>query len=254
MINNLLEGKRVLVCRPEPSASELSAVLSSVGATVQTLPTIEVEPLEVNDKQRSYLFDLDQYEKVIVVSQHAAHRICELIDEIWPQPPYPQRWFGIGRKTSEVLQQNSLDVMAPESDMSSEALLETPELQEVKGQKILIAKGRGGRSKLEQGLRDRGAKVQCIDLYQRKQPNYSDQELTSAFKNFQPDAIICLSTESLDNLHALTARVEHSLLNCLLVLPSERTKRHAKTLGYLNSRISDGLRPIDLIKTLTRKP
>jgi len=254
MIKPVLANRRVLVCRPEKAANELCTVLESVGAEAKPLPTIAIKAIEPTPEERSLIFDLDQFEKVIVVSQFAAEQITSLVDELWPQAPNNQTWFAIGRKTSSVLSASDLNVHAPEMDLNSEALLEVPQLQDVKAQKILIVKGRGGRSKLEQGLRDRGAKVSCIALYERLKPEYTASELTSALISFDPSAVVALSNETLDNLHSYAIQVSATLAPLTFIVPSERVALHAKALGYSKTVITEQLRPIDLIKSLAKSP
>lgn len=252
MIKPILEGQKVLVCRPEPSATELCKVLGSVGAQTCSLPCIEVQAIENKQTVKNTILELDQYEKVVVVSQHAATQLIALVDEYWPQPPAMQHWFGIGRKTTQLLVEAGLDVAKPDRDYSSEGLLEISQLTEVKGQKILIAKGKEGRSKLEQGLRDRGAKVQTIELYQRVAPVYTEQELQHSLIDFAPNSIVTLSAETLDNLHLFATSVGAEQKNTRLIVPSERVAKHARSLGYKKVQISEQLRPIDIIKALAR--
>lgn len=252
MIKPLLEGRRILICRPEPSAAELASVLESVGASVKRLPCIEIQRSEINREQKQHIFDLDQYKKIVVVSQFAAQAIAEEVDALWPQPPTNQTWFGIGRKTSQCLEAARLNTHKPQGDLSSEALLLEPDLKQVKGEKILIAKGHGGRSKLEQGLRDRGAKIHTIELYERIKPSYSESTLNNAIIDFQADSIIALSAETLDNFHSFAQSVSATPKQAILIVPSARVAHHAKSLGYLNVRVAEQLKPIDLIKCLAR--
>ncbi|KZY82283.1 hypothetical protein A3742_18490, partial [Oleiphilus sp. HI0071] len=229
MIKAILEGHKVLVCRPEPSASELCKVLESVGAETYSLPCIEVRTLALTPQVKNIIYALDQYEKVVVVSQHAATQLIHYVDELWPQAPADQKWFGIGRKTTQLLAEADLSVSIPDQDYSSEGLLDTPELNHVKGQKILIAKGKEGRSKLEQGLRDRGAKVTTIELYERVTPEYSDQTLQESISDFGATSIVTLSAETLDNLHSLAKSISATPTGTRLIVPSERVAKHAQS-------------------------
>ena len=252
MIKAILEGHKVLVCRPEPSASELCTVLESVGAETCSLPCIEVQMLALDPQTKTIIYELDQYEKVVVVSQHAAAQLIGHIDELWPQAPAKQKWFGIGRKTTQLLAEADLDASEPDKDFSSEGLLENSDLKDVKGQKILIAKGKEGRSKLEQGLRDRGAKVTTIELYQRVAPEYSKKVLQESIVNFGASSIITLSAETLDNFHHFAKSLNAVPNETRLIVPSERVAKHAQSLGYKTAQVSEQLRPIDIIKALAR--
>lgn len=255
MIKPILEGRRILICRPEPSASELSKVLSSVGAECVSFPTIDINFIEPSAEDRQHILNLDQYSKVIVVSQFAAQGMVELIDTYWPQAPSNQHWFGIGRKTTQVLSEYGLNVHDSERDLSSEDLLQEPALENVKGEGILIVKGKAGRSKLEQGLRDRGAKIHQIELYERRLPNYSKEQVHSALVEFQADSIIALSNDTLENLAELCTQhglALSSIQHRHLLVPSERVAHFASALGYTKTLISTQLKPINIIQTLAK--
>ena len=61
MISAVLQGARILVCRPEPAASELVQVFESVGAVTYTFPTIAIEPIALRTEDQQKIYDLDQY-------------------------------------------------------------------------------------------------------------------------------------------------------------------------------------------------
>jgi uroporphyrinogen-III synthase len=249
-IKPILSGIKVLVCRPEPSASELCRVLESVGAEALSFPCLSIQKKELSGESKALIYELDQFEKVIVVSQHAAERIAQEVDALWPQKPEAQIWYAIGRKTADVLHQNDFNTHEPERDLNSEALLASPDLTNVKSQKILIAKGCGGRSKLEQGLRDRGARVSTLDLYERIETPYDAHEVKAALSDFAPHICIALSSETIDAVNRLAQSQSITTSELRLVVPSKRVARHAKALGFEHCLVSEDLRPIDLIKTI----
>lgn len=250
MIKPLLEGIRVLVCRAKPQADELCKVMSSVGANTRAMPCIDIVPREINGATRSLILDLDQFSKIIVVSQHAAKLMLTQLDEYWPQPPAHQSWFAIGRASSQILHDYGLALHAPQKDLTSEALLDSPELQNVKGEKLLIAKGHGGRSKLEQGLRDRGAKVSTIELYERIKPQYEEEFLRASLNDFAPDYVVALSSETADNLKQFANQVQFDMHGTCVIVPSKRVAGHAVSIGLPNTLICEQLKPIDLIKAI----
>ena len=137
----ILAAKRILICRPEPAASELANALSAFGAECQTLPMLHIEAIEVGAEERQHIMNLDHYQHVIVISQHAAELGIEQIDTYWPQVPVEQQWYAIGRKTAESLETADLNIAKPGHDLSSEKLLEHAAFRQVKGDKILILKG-----------------------------------------------------------------------------------------------------------------
>ena len=252
MIQQLLPDTKVLICRPEPSASELATVLESVGAQCETLPTLLIKPVELRAKARQRIMDIDQYDHIIVVSQHAAALGLDIIDEYWPQFPIKQNWFAIGRKTSNVLKPASLNLIEPNQDLSSEALLKTLELKEVKNKKILILKGKEGRNKLELELSARGATVDTIELYERICPIYSSAELEASLVMFNPNYIVALSGETLLNLIKLSQSANIDLHNKALILSSERVANIAREHGLDLTYIANNLMPMDIIRCIAK--
>ena len=138
MIQQLLPDTRVLICRPEPSASELSKVLESVGSICKVMPTLKISPLEITAEARQKIMNIDQYDHIIVVSQHAAALGLSIIDEYWPQFPTQQNWFAIGRKTANSLKSADLKLIEPNDDLNSEALLRSESLVNDRNEKLLI--------------------------------------------------------------------------------------------------------------------
>mgnify|MGYP000448158680 CR=1 FL=1 len=250
MIQPLLPETHVLICRPEPSASELSKVLESVGATCKVLPTLLINALELSAESRQKIMDLDQYDHVIVVSQHAATLGLSIIDEYWPQFPLGQNWFAIGRKTANTLKPAGLKLVDPNADLNSEALLETKLLTQVEGSKILILKGKEGRKTIEAELNRRGAAVDTIELYERLCPEYDVSTLKSNLVDFNPSYIVALSGETLENLIQLTANVSVDLKKKAFILSSERVANIAREQGFKLSYIAKNLMPIDIIRCI----
>lgn len=248
MISNLLNQCRILVCRPEPAASDMSDALKSVGADVKTLPCIEIKPLSLAPDSHQKIINLDAYDHIIVLSQHAATLAMAAIDEYWPQLPCQQSWHAIGRKTAQTLTNHDVNLLAPEHDLTSEALLASKQLAEVKGKKILILSGLNGRNTLHLSLKNRGAKVDCLALYERCRPHYVDRVLQQCLVEFEPQFIIALSAETLENLRHFSCKVNIDLATKVLVLPSARVANIAFEYGFNLTYIPDNLQPIDIIR------
>jgi uroporphyrinogen-III synthase len=250
MIQQLLPNTRVLICRPEPSASELAKVLESVGATCEVLPTLQIHPLEIAAEARQKIMNLDHYDHVIVVSQHAATLGLSIIDEYWPQFPTQQNWFAIGRKTATSLKLADLNLIEPNDDLNSEALLNAKLLAKVNGEKILILKGKEGRNIIESELNKRGAVVDTISLYERVCPEYSAAELEASLIEFNPSYIVALSGETLSNLIQMSKNVNVDFQNKAFILSSERVANIARDQDFKLTYIANNLMPMDIIRCI----
>ncbi|MDX1800772.1 MAG: uroporphyrinogen-III synthase [Marinobacter sp.] len=227
-----LRGRRILVCRPEPEARRLADHLSMMGAEVRCLPMLSRESLDETPEQRAILQDLDQYEHIIAVSPYAARQLLERIDHWWPQYPVQLKWYGVGDATARVFRQAQLTPIAPDTGFASEDLLQLPALREPSGSKVLVACGEGGRGLIQSTLRERGARVTELVLYRRYQPAYTPAAVNEALNLFDPDALITLSGETLNNLIALGENTDHNLKQRLLVVPVERVAETARAAGF----------------------
>lgn len=237
---------RILVTRPAHQAAGQAALLESIGAEPVLFPLLEIKPVVESDPGfnllKSKVMDLDLYHKVIFISGNAVTYGIDLIDQYWPQLPVGIEWLAIGRQTAAQLDNLGISATQPPDGYDSEALLAMPQLQQIATDKILIMRGEGGRETLAEQLRQRGAKVDYADLYQRTAPHYTSEQISSTIGSASNNstsstepltAVLITSGEALNNLTQLIT--DHSLkqlLHTTLVVPSERVARIAAELGY----------------------
>lgn len=227
-----LSGLRVLVCRPEGQAQPLQQALEEAGAQTRALPMLEIEPLPETPEQRTLIQHLDEYSQVIVVSPNAARLFLELAETWWPQWPVGIGWFAVGGATANLLEAAGLPCHRPDKGHTSEDLLALPRLQRVDGERCLICKGEGGRTTLSDTLRQRGARVDALNLYRRAVPEWSEQRLQQDLVTFDPQVIVALSEETLNNLIALGQNTDHTLSRRALLVPAERVAAKARDIGF----------------------
>lgn len=252
MIQPLLKDTRVLICRPEPAASELAEVLRSVGAEAQCLPCIEIVENSLSAPQRQLIMNLDGFDHVIVVSQHAARFALEHIDQYWPQFPSGQTWHAIGRQTARALPIEELNISLPNADLSSEMLLNESSLRNVRGKKVLLLKGEKGRSTLREKLEHRGAQVSELELYKRIKPAYDQAQLNRVLIEFNPDYFVALSGETLENLLSFFKQSGFDGQNKRFILSSNRVSDIANQQGFHLTYVPNNLMPIDMIRCLAQ--
>ncbi|SDW94681.1 uroporphyrinogen-III synthase [Marinobacter mobilis] len=236
-----LSGHRILVCRPEPEASRLTESLVAAGAAARALPLLERVALEETPQQRTLVQNLDQFHHVIAVSPYAARRLLEVIDTWWPQPPVGIRWYGVGAGTARALETGGLSPSWPAHGVDSEALLAMPALNQVDGERVLLVRGEEGRELLQDTLRQRGADVSTLELYRRQCPARAEQQLPSVLSSFDPEAVVLLSGETLNNFIALGQNSDHTLYQRLLVVPVARVANQARELGFRHTCIPRNL-------------
>jgi len=159
-----LAGIGVLVTRPVPQGRRLGQLIEERGGTAIYLPALEIQPLAELPGSRAAMGPVDGFQLVIFVSVNAVtHGALPLLGT-----RRDLRLAAIGRATAQALEGLGFPVsVVPEGGFDSEALLASPALAQVKGQRILIVRGEGGREVLGTELTARGASVTYAEVYRR---------------------------------------------------------------------------------------
>lgn len=157
-----LFGKRILVTRSRAQASGFVDILENYGAEVIQFPTIEVRPLEIESSNNP---SPDQYDWVIFTSVNAVEIYYQHIQE----KGMDTRAFSgcnvcaVGPKTVEAL--NKVGIHPDFIPSQSRGNVVAEEIDDVDGMKILLPRAKIGSPDLPQILRERGAHVDDMSIY-----------------------------------------------------------------------------------------
>jgi uroporphyrinogen III methyltransferase/synthase len=163
-----LYGKRVVVTRARAQASELVKRLRELGAEVVELPAIHIHPrIDSDDVQRA-VADLHTYALVCLTSANAV----ELLFDAMSEADRDARALAnatvaaIGSGTAKALAAHGIDADVVPERFVAEALLEALDGIDLEGRPVLIARAAEARDVLPDGLRERGAEVDVVALYE----------------------------------------------------------------------------------------
>ena len=225
---------RVLITRPAGQEASLRELLAARAVETLHMPMLAIEAIDpLPAPQRQRLLELDRYAHLIFISSNAARVGLARIDDYWPQYPAEQTCWAVGDSTAAILDAAGLLVRRPGRDMRSEALLAMPELQAVRGERILIVKGAGGRDLLKRTLLDRGAQVDLLECYRRVPPPLDAAECRESLRSLPVQAILISSGEGLENLsRLLTPQENTNFTGTALIVPSQRVADRARALGW----------------------
>jgi uroporphyrinogen-III synthase len=239
-----LTGLHIVVTRPKAQAEPWAERLRTMGAQASVIPLLEILPVREETQIRSVknrILDFDLYRKAIFVSQNAVEHGFEWLENYWPQLPIGVDFFAVGETTAKQLQEHGIKVtdlaQSQTGAMTSETLLQSPALQSVAGEKILVFRGHGGRPHIGEVLTERGAMVDYCELYERLLP----AESASAFmqllaSNLDNVVVVLHSGEALENLQKIvrqmTVKPYAAMVNMRLLVPSQRIHELAKAAGF----------------------
>jgi uroporphyrinogen III methyltransferase/synthase len=164
--------QRIVVTRSTDQADELCAKLAALGATAVRFPVIQFTPLPAPELDTA-LAHLHQYAWLIFTSVNAVRFFFgdgetrrqgerEWISAI-RNTQYAIRIAAVGSATQALLQQYGLPVDFVPTEFTGEQL--ALGLGDVAGQRILLPRARIGRPEIVALLRERGALVDDIALY-----------------------------------------------------------------------------------------
>lgn len=214
---SVLSGLGVLVTRPEPQAAPLALRLESEGARVFRLPAIDLRPCGDRPALRAALGPIDRYLWVIFVSANAVKFGAFLLEGT-----RGARLAAVGPATAAALARAGHEVaLVPAGGFDSEALLATPELNDVANGRVLIVRGDGGRELLGEELVRRGADVAYAEVYERccAQPvPGAVQAVEDAWISGRIDVVTATSAELLRCLVEILTPAGRALLRGSVVL------------------------------------
>ena len=155
-----LFGKRILVTRARAQASEFADLLEANGAEVIQFPTIKIQPIEGVDVPSP-----NEYDWVIFTSVNAVEIFYERLRENGKDA----RAFGttkicaVGPKTVKAL--HSIGIHPDFIPSHSRGSVIAAEIEGIRDRRVLLPRAKIATADLPNGLRERGAHVNDVHLY-----------------------------------------------------------------------------------------
>lgn len=232
MTDRPLQGRNVVITRPEHQAHELAAMITEAGGATMLFPVLEIRDVEDLKPLIAIVERLDEFNLAVFISPNAVMKAMNLITGRRALPR-GLRCAAIGRASVKELKRfGATDVIAPARRFDSEALLEMPELQQMTGRRVVIFRGDGGRELLGDTLKARGAHVEYAECYRRACPTLDPAPLLDAWARHELDAITITSSEGLRNLYKMIgAPARKSLRKTPVFVPHPRIAEVARELG-----------------------
>jgi len=248
-VTNSLNGALVLVTRPEAQADNLCRLIEQQGGQALRFPTLEIRAAAVTPEAIAKSLTRDW---LIFTSTNAVDFALQAFDGKMAGLQ-SVRLAAVGQATANALRQAGLEVACvPANDFSSEGLLAESAMQQVAGLRFMIVRGVGGREKLAQTLRNRGAEVDYLEVYCRRRPETDNGVLVRRLRDGKLAACTITSGEALENLLAMLDQATLALLRRLpLIVVSDRIRQLATQLGFEKITISRQPTDAAILETLT---
>ena len=225
-----LAGVRVLVTRPVEQAGPLARPIEAEGGVAVVSPVLAIEPVPDLARVREAIGPVSRYDLAVFVSRNAVAHGAALLAGAADDGP---RVAAIGPSTARALEDAGLRVaIRPLAGYTSEALLAEPAMQSLRGSRVLIVRGSGGRELLADTLAARGAEIVHAEVYERRPVITEARELIARWRTDGYDLATALSVETLEALRAqLGPAADELLARTPLVTASARVIQMAAALG-----------------------
>jgi uroporphyrinogen III methyltransferase / synthase len=169
-----LYGRRIVVTRARAQASGLARTLRGLGAKVVELPAIRIEPSIESEEVRQAVAAIRDYALVCLTSANGVSLLFEALaaTSLDARALADATVAAIGPGTARALAEHGITADLVPEKFVAEALVEALASVEVAGRKVLVARAAEARDVLPDALRERGAEVDVVALYEtvREQP------------------------------------------------------------------------------------
>ncbi len=221
-----------LVTRPAHQGSSLIDSLRQRGFEPLSFPAIAIEPAPPSPALRDLPWRIEDYDLALFVSRNAVDHAFRYLDAT--ALPAQLQLGAIGRGTAQALRTQGVGkAVIPAAEFNSEGLLAAPELQSVKGKRVIIFRGQAGRNLLGNSLRERGARVDYCEVYRRALPDLGPADYQRLTGGRRPDIALFTSSEGLRNtLTLLDDDQAAALRRRPWLLISDRMRETARDLGH----------------------
>lgn len=228
-MEQILDNLAVLITRPVPQANRLASKIAELGGRFYLFPTLEI--ISHSAAQLKTILTAKTYlDKVIFTSANAVYPIMPFWSALRCKPEV----FAIGLGTALALAEHKVIAKMPQQDFTSEGLLALPGLQSVDHSRLAIFTGRAGRNLLASQLRQRGALVRIVPVYERRCPKTLVDDYYQRWQQAGLQLIISTSSENLRNLCSVakTPAARSWLYQQQLLVISPQMAQMAQNLGF----------------------
>ena len=203
MAERPLDGKRVVVTRPQEHAGPLVTALEQFGAEVWVVPLIAVAPLE-DDGDLRRLVESGDHDWIVFTSANAVRAVGGALGRL------NARVAAIGPATAGEVRGGGVEpAFVPDRFAAAEI---ADGLEPLAGARVLLPQSEIAEPSFADGLRARGAIVDVVDAYRTVALEPSAADLARLRR---ADAILLASGSAARSLAATGPRSESTLVVCI---------------------------------------
>jgi uroporphyrinogen-III synthase len=191
----------VVVTRPEEAGRRVTAELAALGVDALWLPAFDLGPAPDPQAVADTLARLADYDLAIFVSPAAVRATAAVLSDAWPTTT---AIAVVGAGTERAVRERLAGANAAivfsaagdDAESGSEALWSALSAQPSPPQRALVLRAQGGREWLLDRLREVGAQVEPLAVYERRAHAPNDADLDWLHRHAEQGAVASVVTSS----------------------------------------------------------
>lgn len=196
-----LKNKTIVLTRTVEQSKESASAFSELGADVITFPTLEIVPPSSWDEFDNIVFEQYKIDFIIFTSAHAVKMYAKRLKELNLEIHYKQmKVVAVGSKTYSICEKYNVPVHIIPKRFSGEGVVEALSKFDLKDKTIFIPRSALGREDLPHGLRELGAIIKTVPVYNVSLPTKENiSENIKKLNTSKPDLFIFTSPSTFEN-------------------------------------------------------
>lgn len=196
-----LKDKTIVLTRTVEQSKESVSSLTRLGAEVIVFPTLEIVPPPKWDGFDSIIKNQDKIDFIIFTSAYAVQMFSKRCNELKIKIDFTDKKIvALGNKTFAICKENEIPVNIIPAKFIAEAVVEELSKFEMKNKVVLIPRSANGREELPRGLKEFGAIIKSVPVYNVSLPtNEHITDYIEMLNKNKPDLFIFTSPSTFEN-------------------------------------------------------
>ncbi len=249
-----LKEKSILITRPLDQSVQLKDSLEQLGAIVAALPAIHIVPASSWNAVDRAISNIISYDAVILTSVNAATYFLNrmrLVAEKMFISLTEKPVYAVGEKTKRAVDGFGLEGTVLQGSQDARSLSIALAGMDVRGKKFLFPKGNLASTEIPTTLRENGADVDEVIVYETRTPSEADSTaLNEMFSRKGIDVVVFFSPSSINNFFSIVPR--NSLRQAKIAVIGKTTASAAKKAGLSVDIIADKPSTEELVSAIVR--
>ncbi|UCH64672.1 MAG: uroporphyrinogen-III synthase [Ignavibacterium sp.] len=196
-----LKNKTIVITRTVEQSTESASALTKYGANVIVFPTLEIVPPFNWDEFDSIMKSQNDIDFIIFTSAHAVQMFDKRCEDLKINVDFGKmKVVAVGNKTSSICKKHNIPVDIIPKKFSAEGVIKELSKFDMHTKVVFIPRSAIGREELPRGLKDLGALIKSVPVYNVSLPTKEHiKNNLEILNNSNPDLYIFTSPSTFEN-------------------------------------------------------